>query len=69
VDEVPITRADPPRIALNPAMPEACVDHHRVTLDQRCDGVAAPRLRERAVPPSKPWLLGLDRHMAEVERN
>ena len=66
---MPITRADRPCIALKPAMPEACVDHHRVTLDQRCDSVAALRLRERAVSPSTPWLLGLVRHMAEVERN
>ena len=69
VDEVPIARADPPYAASERAMLEAWLDYHRATLDQKCDGVAAPRLRERAVPPSTMSLLGLVRHMAEVERN
>ena len=50
-------------------MLEAWLDYHRVTLDQKCEGLAAPQLRERAVPPSTLSLLGLVRHMAEVERN
>jgi hypothetical protein len=69
VDEVPITRADPPYVANERATLEAWLDYHRTTLEQKCDGVAAPRLRERAVPPSTLSLLGLVRHMAEVERN
>ena len=69
VDEVPITRADPPYIATERAMLEAWLDYHRATLDRKCDGVAVSALRERAVPPSTMSLLGLVRHMAEVERN
>ena len=34
----------------------------------KCDGLAGDQLRERAVPPSNLSLLGLVRHMAEVER-
>jgi hypothetical protein len=69
VYEVPITRADPAYIASERAMLDAWLDYHRVTLEQKCDGLAAPRLRERAVPPSTLSLLGLVRHMADVERN
>jgi uncharacterized damage-inducible protein DinB len=69
VYEVPITRADPACIASERAMLDAWLDYHRVTLEQKCDGLAAPRLRERAVPPSTLSLLGLVRHMADVERN
>ena len=66
---MPITRADPPYIASERAMLDAWLDYHRATLEQKCDGLAAPRLRERAVPPSTLSLLGLVRHMADVERN
>src|SRR5438067_5072707 len=35
----------------------------------KCDGLSADHLRQRAVPPSTLSLLGLVRHMAEVERS
>jgi hypothetical protein len=35
----------------------------------KCDGLTDEQLRERAIPPSSLSLLGLIRHMAEVERN
>ena len=66
---MPITRADPPYIASERVMLDAWLDYHRATLEQKCDGLAAPRLRERAVPPSTLSLLGLVRHMADVERH
>ena len=66
---MPTTRDDPPYIAPERAMLEAWLDYHRVTLEQKCEGVSASKLRERAVPPSTLSLLGLVRHMAEVERN
>jgi uncharacterized damage-inducible protein DinB len=69
VRDVPITRVDPPYIASERAMLEAWLDYHRATLDQKCDGVAVPQLRQRAVSPSTMSLLGLVRHMTEVERN
>jgi uncharacterized damage-inducible protein DinB len=51
------------------AMLEAWLEYHRATLGWKCDGLSAEQLRERAVPPSTMSLLGLVRHMAEVERN
>jgi hypothetical protein len=47
----------------------AWLEYHRATLEMKCAGVPAERLAERAVPPSSLSLLGLVRHMAEVERS
>jgi uncharacterized damage-inducible protein DinB len=44
------------------------LDFHRATLLQKCDGLSPDQLRERAVPPSALSLIGLVRHMADVER-
>jgi len=49
-------------------MLEAWLDFHRQTLLSKCTGLTAEQLRQRAVPPSSLSLLGLIRHMAEVER-
>src|SRR3954469_22551876 len=46
----------------------AWLDYHRATLAWKCDGLTDDQLRERAVPPSTLSLLGLVRHMVEVER-
>ena len=40
----------------------------RLTLQLKCDGLDAGQLARRAVEPSTLSLLGLVRHMAEVER-
>lgn len=40
----------------------------RLTLELKCEGLDAEALARRAVPPSTLSLLGLVRHMAEVER-
>jgi uncharacterized damage-inducible protein DinB len=42
---------------------------HRLTLELKCSGLDAEALARRAVEPSNLSLLGLVRHMAEVERN
>jgi hypothetical protein len=47
---------------------EAWLDFHRETLLFKCGGLTAGQLKERAVPPSRLSLLGLVRHMTEVER-
>ena len=47
---------------------EAWLDFHRDTLLLKCAGLTAAQLKERAVPPSRLSLLGLVRHMTEVER-
>ena len=44
------------------------LDHYRATLRLKCDGLTPDQLAERSVPPSSLSLLGLVRHMAEVER-
>ncbi len=42
---------------------------HRETLELKCSGLNAADLARRSVEPSTMSLLGLVRHMAEVERN
>jgi uncharacterized damage-inducible protein DinB len=50
-------------------MLRAWLEYHRETLAWKCDGLTAQQLAERSVPPSSMSLLGLIRHMTEVERN
>lgn len=45
------------------------LDFHRATLAGKCDGLSDEELRRQSMPPSTLSLLGLVRHMAEVERN
>ena len=45
------------------------LDFHRATLAWKCDGLDDDALRRRSMPPSTLTLLGLVRHMAEVERH
>ncbi|MEU9034755.1 DinB family protein [Streptomyces sp. NPDC048352] len=47
----------------------AYLDYHRATLAWKCEGLGDEELRRRASPPSTLSLLGLVRHMAEVERH
>ena len=47
---------------------EQWLDYHRSTLLTKCAGLTAEQLKRRAVPPSRLSLLGLVRHMVEVER-
>ncbi|MFD0257336.1 DinB family protein [Kitasatospora indigofera] len=49
-------------------MLRAFLDFHRATLAMKCDGLSDEELRRRSSPPSTLSLLGLVRHMAEVER-
>ncbi|MEU4201700.1 DinB family protein [Streptomyces sp. NPDC045470] len=46
----------------------AYLDFHRATLAMKCDGLSDEDLRRRSMPPSALSLLGLVRHLAEVER-
>jgi uncharacterized damage-inducible protein DinB len=50
-------------------MLEAWLEYHRQTLAWKCEGLSEAQLRERSVPPSSMSLLGLVRHMADVELN
>jgi hypothetical protein len=62
-------RIDPPLEADELTTLTAFLDFNRETLAVKCSGLTPDQLRERAVPPSTLSLLGLVRHMAEVERN
>jgi hypothetical protein len=42
---------------------------YRLTLRMKCDGLDPEQLARRSVPPSTMSLLGLVRHLAEVERD
>ena len=43
--------------------------HYRTTLELKCDGLDPEQLARRSVPPSTMSLLGLVRHLAQVEHN
>ncbi len=64
-----VVRVDPPNVAGERQMLEGWLDFHRATLLTKCMGLTAAQLRRRANPPSTLSLLGLVRHMAEVERS
>jgi uncharacterized damage-inducible protein DinB len=62
-------RGEPPLVADEREMLETWLDYHRETLLMKCAGLSAEQLAERSCPPSTLSLLGLVRHMSEVERN
>jgi uncharacterized damage-inducible protein DinB len=64
-----IARNDGPLVADERTMLESWLDFHRRTLVSKCAGLTAEQLRSRSVEPSNLSLLGLVRHMAEVERD
>lgn len=61
-------RISPPRTGGEREALRACLDFHRATLAVKCEGLGDDQLRRAASPPSALTLLGLVRHMAEVER-
>jgi uncharacterized damage-inducible protein DinB len=63
-----ITRTDAPPVGDERTLLEAWLDHHRQTLMLKCAGLTPEQLTLRSVEPSSMTLLGLVRHMAEVER-
>ena len=64
-----ITRVDEPHIADELTMLTGWLDWHRQTLLWKCQGLTGEQLKRAAVEPSSLTLLGLVRHMAEVERS
>ncbi len=63
-----VHRNDPATESDERTMLEAWLEYHRATLALKCAGLDDEQLRLRAVPPSNLSLVGLVRHMAEVER-
>ncbi|MEV0811357.1 DinB family protein [Micromonospora sp. NPDC050200] len=63
-----LERIGPPLLAGERETLRAFLDFHRATLAMKCQGLTDEELRRRSMPPSTLTLLGLLRHMAEVER-
>ncbi|WP_319462832.1 DinB family protein [Micromonospora sp. RTP1Z1] len=61
-------RIGPPLLAGERETLRAFLDFHRATLALKCAGLSDEELRRQSSPPSTLSLLGLVRHMAEVER-
>jgi hypothetical protein len=64
-----VQRPDPPLEADERATLVAFLDFHRATLALKGEGLTDDQVRQQAVPPSSLSLLGLVRHLTEVERN
>jgi len=64
-----IGRTDPPTVAGERQSLESWLDYHRATLLLKCRGLTGDQLARRSAEPSTLSLLGLVRHMAEVERS
>ena len=63
-----VERPDSPSVAPERQAAEDLLDYHRATLLWKCAGLTGEQLATRGVPPSTMSLLGLVRHMADVER-
>jgi uncharacterized damage-inducible protein DinB len=64
----PATRVDGPFVGDERGTLEGFLDWYRGTLLRKCAGLSAEQLARRAVLPSSLSLIGLVRHMTEVER-
>ena len=64
----PDTRREPPETGDERAMLEGFLDFHRETLRWKCAELTDEQLKSYAVPTSALTLLGLVRHITEVER-
>ncbi len=64
-----VERTEPPEVAGEREALQGWLDYHRATLLFKCKGLTPEQLVKRSVPPSTLSLLGLIRHMAEVERS
>ena len=61
-------REDPSRLSKEKQALDEWIDFHRATLLLKCEGLTAEQLKTRSVEPSLLSLLGLIRHMSDVER-
>ncbi|WP_035795045.1 DinB family protein [Kitasatospora mediocidica] len=63
----PLPRTEPPLAADETTMLTSWLDYHRATLALKCADLTDDQLRQHPVTPSSLSLLGLVRHLAEVE--
>ncbi|MGN6791318.1 MAG: DinB family protein [Streptosporangiaceae bacterium] len=64
-----VQRNEPAEPAAERAGLQCWLDYHRATLLFKCQGLVGDQLVQRTAEPSTLSLLGLVRHMAEVERS
>jgi hypothetical protein len=64
----PDTRPQPAETGAERLLLDGFLDFHRETLLWKCAGLADDQLRQRAVPTSTLTLLGIVRHLTDVER-
>jgi hypothetical protein len=63
-----VTRTDPPSLGDERSMLDAWIDYYRATVLHKCAGLSPEQLVERSCPPSPMSLIGLVRHLTEMER-
>ncbi len=61
-------RTDEPFTGPDRPMLDGFLDWYRVSFLRRCSGLTGEQLTERSVPPSGLSLLGIARHLTDVER-
>ena len=61
-------RPRPPYVGSEREVLDGWLEFHRATLLRQCEGLDGAQLRARAVPTSSLTLLGLVRHLTDVER-
>jgi hypothetical protein len=61
-------RTEPPRIADERTMLVAWLEYWRASIHRKCAGLSAAQLAEKSCPPSPMSLIGLVRHLTEMER-
>ncbi|MBS2964355.1 DinB family protein [Actinocrinis puniceicyclus] len=62
------SRVEPPTVADERTLLNGFLDYHRDTLAWKCSGLSDEQLKLRSVEPSGMSLLGMLRHLTEVER-
>ncbi len=62
-------RTEPATLGAEREMLDGWLDYHRATLEMKCADLNDEQLRLASAAPSEMSLLGLVRHMAEVERS
>jgi hypothetical protein len=63
-----VVRPDEPFTGPERAMLDGFLDRYRASLLLRCAGLTGAQLAQRSVPPSDLSLLGIVRHLTDVER-
>jgi hypothetical protein len=61
-------RVEPPRIADERVMLESWLDYYRASILHKCAGLTPAELAEKSCPPSPMSMIGLIRHLTEMER-